>query len=217
MAKQLYVKKPLSVSDQITLIQSRGLVVPDTAKAERYLANISYYRLSGYMYPFLDDPVQHKFKAGTAFEDVVNLYKADRELRLLVFAAMEKIEIAVRAQLIDRYCVSSGDPFWYEKPACFKNPQEHRELLQNIKTSINRSTDTFVGHFYSVYSNPNPPSWITFEVLQMGQLSILYSKLAPSPEKKAVAAYFGVMEPVLISWLHSLVYVRKELIAQYFY
>jgi hypothetical protein len=34
-------------------------------------------------------------------------------------------------------------------------------------------------------------------------------KLAPSPEKKAVAVYFGVMEPVLVSWLHSLVYVRN--------
>jgi abortive infection bacteriophage resistance protein len=113
------------------------------------------------------------FKAGTTFDDVTSLYKADRELRLLVFATMEKIEIAVRAQLIDHYCVATGDPFWYEKPAYFKNAQEHRNLMQNIKASINRSTDTFVNHFYSIYSNPNPPAWITFEVLQMGQLSIV--------------------------------------------
>ncbi|GHV18379.1 hypothetical protein FACS189493_7740 [Spirochaetia bacterium] len=205
MAKQRYVKKPLSVSDQIVLLQSRGLTVPDTVKAERYLTTISYYRLSGYMYLFLDDPVRHLFRAGTTFNDVANLYKADRALRLLVFAALEKIEIAVRAQLINHYCIATSDPFWYENPAYFKSSPEHSDLMHNIRASIHRSTDTFVAPFYDVYSNPNPPAWITFEVLQMGQLSILYSNLASSPEKKAVAAYFGVMEPVLVSWLHSLV------------
>jgi len=51
MNKQPYIKPPLAVKDQINLLKKRGLQVPDEARAFRYLQNISYYRLSGYMYP----------------------------------------------------------------------------------------------------------------------------------------------------------------------
>jgi abortive infection bacteriophage resistance protein len=43
----------------------------------------------------------------------------------------------------------------------------------------------------------------------MGQFSILYSITAKSHSRKAVAGYFGVKEPVLTTWLHTLVYVRN--------
>ena len=39
--------------DLVTLLQSRGLIVNDPAKAERYIEYIGYYRLSAYMYPLL--------------------------------------------------------------------------------------------------------------------------------------------------------------------
>jgi abortive infection bacteriophage resistance protein len=60
--KKPYIKPTLSVQDQIKLLKNRGLEIPDEAKAERYLLNISYYRLSGYMYPFLKDKKQHLYK-----------------------------------------------------------------------------------------------------------------------------------------------------------
>ena len=44
---------------------------------------------------------------------------------------------------------------------------------------------------------------MTFEVMQMGQLSVLYEILAKSPTHKKIAAYFGVTETVLISWLYN--------------
>ena len=40
-----------SAYDLVRLLQSRGLTVTDTAKAESYLEYIGYYRLSAYMYP----------------------------------------------------------------------------------------------------------------------------------------------------------------------
>ena len=47
-----YKKKPLLYTQQIELLKSRGLVIPDETKAERYLNEISYYRLSAYSIPF---------------------------------------------------------------------------------------------------------------------------------------------------------------------
>jgi len=105
MTKQPFTKPPLSVQEQIELLKARGLRIPDEQRVARYLRNISYYRLSGYMYPFLTDTKRHRYKNGTTFEDILNLYRFDRELRILIFAAIEKIEIAFRAQIINHYSV----------------------------------------------------------------------------------------------------------------
>jgi abortive infection bacteriophage resistance protein len=209
MEKQLFTKPPLTVQEQIELLMSRGLNIHDKQRAARYLQNISYYRLSGYMYPFLADIKQHRYKNGATFEDILNLYRFDRELRLLVFAAIEKIEVAFRAQIINHYSVFGKDSFWYTNAVHFVDKVKHADFINSISVYINRSNDVFIKHFYDTYSDPYPPVWIIFEILSMGQLSILYSNTVKSPPRKAVADYFGVKETVLNTWLHTLVYVRN--------
>ncbi|MCB9448714.1 MAG: Abi family protein [Flavobacteriales bacterium] len=89
-----YKKPPLSVTDQLFLLKSRGLCIADQSRAEHYLSNISYYRLRAYMVPFqVVDDHNHKFTPGITFDHVLDLYVFDRELRLLVFDAIERIEV----------------------------------------------------------------------------------------------------------------------------
>jgi len=209
MEKQTYTKSPLSVQEQINLLKSRGLQIPDELRATRYLQNISYYRLSGYMYPFLADTKQHIYETGTTFENILTLYRFDRELRLLIFSAIEKIEIALRSQIINQFSVTSHDPFWYTKSTYFADTVKHADFLNGLSAYIKRSNDTFIKHFYNTYSDTWPPVWIIFEVLSMGQFSILYSITAKSPDRKAIADYFGVKETVFSTWLHTLVYTRN--------
>ncbi len=47
-----YDKPPLTYTEQVELLKSRGMTVPDEKRTERLLANISYYRLSAYMLPY---------------------------------------------------------------------------------------------------------------------------------------------------------------------
>lgn len=47
-----YLKPPLTYEEQVKLLKSRGMIIPDEKRAERLLANISYYRLSAYMLPY---------------------------------------------------------------------------------------------------------------------------------------------------------------------
>jgi abortive infection bacteriophage resistance protein len=209
MGKQAYTKSPLGVQGQISLLKSRGLQISDELRATRYLQNIGYYRLSGYMYPFLADTKQHIYKIGTTFENILNLYRFDRELRLLVFSAIEKIEVSLRSQIVNQFSVTSQDPFWYTKTSYFADPVKHSAFLNSLSAYINRSNDVFIKHFFNTYSNPWPPVWIIFEILSMGQFSILYSILAKSPNRKAVADYFGIKETVFATWLHTLVYTRN--------
>ena len=43
-------------AELVTLLRSRGMYIEDELKAEDYLDNIGYYRLSAYMYPLLKTP-----------------------------------------------------------------------------------------------------------------------------------------------------------------
>ena len=54
------VKNATTLNEQITLLRNRGMAVDDRL-ARQWLSNISYYRLSGYSYPYrvlqpTDDP-----------------------------------------------------------------------------------------------------------------------------------------------------------------
>ena len=103
MSNRIPFPKPYtSAHDLVCLLQSRGLTVTDTAKAESYLEYIGYYRLSAYMYPLLQLPKeQHRYKPNTTFSQVMMLYRFDKKLRLLIFNEIEKIEVAVRSAIVN--------------------------------------------------------------------------------------------------------------------
>lgn len=90
-----FTKQFVSSARLVDLLRSRGLYIDDTGKAENYLENIGYYRLSAYMYPLLRNPkTEHLFKSGATFKKVMMLYRFDKKPRLLMFNEIEKIEIA---------------------------------------------------------------------------------------------------------------------------
>ena len=116
-----YLKTPISISEQIEKLKDRGLSFLDEKKAANYLSNISYYRLRAYTYPFQDnDNPDHPFVQKIDFEDIIELYVFDRRLRLLIFNAIEKIEIALRTQIIYHFSLAYG-AYWHLKPELCNN------------------------------------------------------------------------------------------------
>ena len=45
-----YTKKAMTLAQQIQTLQSRGLIIADTNKAEQALDDISHFRLTDYWY-----------------------------------------------------------------------------------------------------------------------------------------------------------------------
>lgn len=203
-----YSKQLISFTDQITLLKQRGMVLGNETKALHLLQNISYYRLSGYWYPLLADKQRHIFKPGSTFEAAYNIYKFDSELRKLIIAELEKIEVAVRTQTA--YILSTQyHAHWFEDSSLFSNPVRHTKVLAKIEEEYNRSDEEFITAFKAKYSDHFPPSWMTMEIASFGTLSILYGNLQPGRAKRSIAAYFGLPDTVFASWLHCIVYVRN--------
>jgi abortive infection bacteriophage resistance protein len=206
-----YPKPPLSIADQIVKLKQRGLTFGDERKAAHYLSNISYYRLRAYTYPFQDnsDP-NHTFIKEVSFENIIELYVFDRRLRLLVFNAIEKIEIALRTKIVYEFSLNNGS-HWHEDANMYRNNYYFNKNINSLYEEVDRSSETFIEHYKQTYTNPAyPPAWMTLEVITMGLLSKLYGNLQKGNEKKKVANEFGLSNPLILeSWMHAFAGLRN--------
>ena len=206
-----YSKPPLSFANQIEKLKQRGLKFNDEQKAAHYLSNISYYRLRAYTYPFQDnsDP-NHQFIKKISFEDIIELHVFDRRLRLLVFNAIEKIEIALRTKIIYEFSLLNGS-HWHEDANMYRNHYYFNKNINSLYEEVDRSSETFIEHYKQTYSTPTyPPAWMSLEVITMGLLSKLYGNLKKGNEKKKVANEFGLPNPfILESWMHAFAGLRN--------
>lgn len=198
-----YTKPAVTFPDQVSILKQRGLQFKDEAKAEHILSTISFYRLRAYTYPFQDNITpSHPFIIPVTFESIIELYKFDRKLRLIIFDAVEKMEVAIRTQIIYQFSLNYGS-HWQLEPSLYRDIPRFARHIQSLNEEIDRSDETFIKHYKTKYTQPTqPPSWMTLEVASMGLLSKLYQNLKDSPEKKAVASYFGLPNVVIMeNWL----------------
>ncbi|MFA6402890.1 MAG: Abi family protein [Salinivirgaceae bacterium] len=206
-----YNKPPISFQNQIAKLKSRGLNFDNEANAILCLSNISYYRLRAYTYPFQDncDP-NHPFNIQVTFEEIIELYKFDRKLCQLVFESLEKIEIAIRTQIIYQWALIHGS-HWQINPALYRDPVRFATQIATLQNEIGRSHETFIEHYKNKYTSPNePPSWMSLEVSSFGLISQLFSNLKKSPEKINVARHFGLNDiSILENWLHCFSNIRN--------
>jgi len=220
--KQNYCKPALTIDQQLDLLVARGLTIPDRDKARHYLNYIGYYRLSGYFLTFQQSTsgtVPHSFKKDITFKDVLDCYIFDRELRLLVMDAIERIEVAFRACISNTMSESHG-PHWFMNSTHFIPRFKHAELLDRIRRETFHSSvtsarnhprrESFIHHYYETYSHPDlPPSWMVVEVMSLGTLSSIYASLASRDMQKIICQPFGINHLVMESWLHTLTYLRN--------
>ena len=206
-----YTKPPLSIAQQIQTLKDRGLIITDESRAARYLSFISYYRFRAYTYPYQNNAdKQHPFKPNTTFDQILNTYLFDRKIRLLVFDAIERIEIAFRTQIIYHYSMKYGSQ-WYENSELFRKETLFKKDLRIIDKEVQRSYETFIKHYKKKYNQPSrPPAWMTLETASLGLLSKIYENLKLSDEKKLIAHTFQLKHPfILESWMHSLSVIRN--------
>lgn len=214
---EIYNKPALTYKQQITLLESRGLIVDNHNKAEVYLKEISYYRLSAYALPFQN--IKDVFNTNTRFDDMIDLYLFDKELRLIVFDVIERIEVAIRAQIIYQLSHKYGS-HWQDIPTVYSSAyttkrgitvdvfnETQKIIADNCKAHF---PEVFIKHYKTKYSSPsNPPSWMSVELLSMGQLSRIYAHLKSSDDKREIAKHFNLHHTIFHSWLHALTYTRN--------
>lgn len=224
-------QKPwLTVRNQLGLLNQRGLEINDEILALHYLETLGYYRLSGYFYPFrqFDASIQpagrkSQFAKGTQFSDIVQLYVFDKGLRLLAFDALERIEMAFRADvayvlgrrspnaheyaenLDAKFCGRSGK-FKNGKPT-YNQKSDHHAWLEKYDALVARSKNqACIKHNLETYGCL--PIWVAVEILDFGALSRLYSGLKYK-DRQEIANRYKTEPAILAKWFRSLNFIRN--------
>lgn len=161
------------------------------------------------------------YRAGTRIEDAAHLIDFDRERRLLVLEAVERIEIALRTQV--GHTIGRIGPFAHEASSTFLStfvetradsatheliPSRHDEWLARVKERRDSSDEAFVAHFREKYDD-RMPVWALTEILELGHLSRLYAGLRNDLATEIATAFGVPTKKLMASWIATVNYVRN--------
>lgn len=205
-----YSKQPTTIKQQIHQLQTEGMVISDTAKAEQVLECIAYYRLRAYWIIFEVSNNPRRFKPNTKFEDVLNLYLFDEVLRNLVFNAITTIEISLRATFSNLTVIFNNSHFYLESKY-FKRVGVYIESLHKVKRTVEKNKDElFIAHYLKNYKYPElPPVWSIAEILTIGELYYWITNLNDNELDKIAKKYGFFNRDVFSSALERLSIIRN--------
>ncbi|URN40687.1 Abi family protein [Peptoniphilus genitalis] len=197
---------PIDVSKQIENLISLGLEIEDKNYAESLLNRVFYYRLiKAYSITLKEDG---KYIDGTTFENIVDLYLFDMELRHILFSLIEYIEVYLRAVITNYFSLKYGN-FGYKDISNYKKKNFQKSTLKELEREIKRNKKSpFIHNFKENYEGGKIPFYVAIEVASFGTLSKLYKNME-NEDKKEIAKEFEVDYIYLESWIENLSYVRN--------
>lgn len=206
----IYSNPTLNIASIVERLKANGLGIADEPEALRKLGIVSYFRFAAYLRPMEEDKETHRFKPGSTFENAFALYEFDTKLRQHIFAAIQEIEIALRAKIIQHFSLAYG-PFWFMDSSLSANERLFAQNLAAIDRELERSKEDFIKEHFQKYTKPAfPPAWKTLELASFGTLSKLYYNFSDKKIKKTVAHDFNLPNhEMLESWMRSVATLRN--------
>lgn len=189
---------------------SRGLFVEDRSFAYNVLSNVNYYYLEGYWYSFYNkSKPDHQFYDDVCFSQVVRYFEFDNDLRMLLFAAISRIELSFRTRFIYELAKEYGAFPFKKENFNFKAESLWTKSYEKLLDDINHSKEEYIRHYQNTYEEEIPPIWIMGELMTFGELSTWYDKFILSPIRKRISLFYGLQPEVLTSWLRVLSSIRN--------
>ena len=199
-------KNPATISEQIAKLRERGCIIRDEAYARKTLKYINYYRLSNYFVPFRE--AKNRYEKGTTFEKIMQVYEFDRKLRSILIAALEEIEIALRASVSNFHALKYG-ALGYLNAASFDHKHNHHSFVSKVKHLIDSNEDrAFVQHYNKKYGGEFP-LWVAMELFSFGTLAFFYKDMVAADKKKLAGDYYNCSSSELDNWIFCLNELRN--------
>lgn len=203
MNKRIFSKPAKSAEDLITFLKRRGLLIANQDDASHAISYIGYYHLKIYMRA-LELPEKKIFRDGTTFEQIVDIYEFDRRLRLICLDAVERIEVALRAHIINIMGIHGGPHFYYEEKFF-----ETKSAVTAARKLGENGKHLSITHYRKEYHDPSlPPIWSLMEASTFGEISRMYADLEPI-YREQIAGGFNLDEKVCVSWFRTVATLRN--------
>lgn len=220
-----YSKPFRTIDQQLELLKSRGMVVPDETSAKSALRSLGYYNLSGYWYPLREidstasDPSRlSTFRPGVSFDHAMALYAFDKSLRSCLLDRIELVEQTLKVAIAleigqhhkDAHRIAGFFDRQFTTPRPGETDARHATWLAKLDEDVQErgAQWDFIRHFVSKY-DPPVPIWIAIEIWDFGQAVRLFGGLKRHHQDN-IANRFGVSGSATFrSWLKSINMVRN--------
>ncbi|MGV3030508.1 Abi family protein [Streptococcus suis] len=225
----LFLVRPFkTTTEQLEILHSRKLNLTNYQKNKQYLLSNNYYSvINGYSRYFW--VTTNRYISGTNFDDIVNLYFTDREIRFVLLKAILKAEKHLKS--ITAYTISEIykiNPLGYLNNNFYMYNSNNTQQTRDVNYLTNRFRKIINKHSRLRGNNPiknhlnnhgGVPFWVMVEYLTFGELKLVirylpaiqntiakrhYSFIA---EKMPISAYFTATE--LLSFIENIFEVRN--------
>lgn len=198
-----------TVEQQLDILRSRGLSITDDTKAKDFLLHNNYYRVSGYSLTLRKNDV---FSKSATFQNIIDIYQFDHELRHIILEYMEIIEVRMKSVYAYEFTKVHG-PIGYLDNTHFTNKAKHKEIIDkaNQQKTQRLPHEAYLKHFVNDLGQAIP-LWAYVDLLTISDTSFLYSISEPNI-KKEVANTFGLKmskgPEILGQHMHSMTIIRN--------
>lgn len=183
-----------TIQEQISILESKGLIIDDYLFTEDILIRENYFFISGYRHLFLRSPKDRNFIKGTTFRELYALFNFDRQVRNIVFKNLLIIENNLKSiisyQLSKKYGFREKD---YLRPENFtKVPDKQRQLNDTLKKMkrqirVNGAQHSATSHYLNNYGYI--PLWVVVKVLSFGIVGELYTVMKREDQEEIANIY----------------------------
>ena len=197
-----------TLDEQIAILKSRGLSIPHEAAAKQFLYQNNYYRVSGYSLTLRKHDV---FTKSATFQNIIDIYDFDHELRHILLKYIEIIEVAVKSIYAYEFTKVHGAT-GYLDASNFLDPTRHATILANAEAQKTKRLphEAYLKHFVEELKQ-DVPLWAYVDLLTISDISFLYS-ISKESIKTEVAKALGITKqgPYLVGrFMHSMTIIRN--------
>ena len=150
-------------------------------------------------------------KREISFDELVDIFYKDRELRNAMFSIIDVIETHLKT--ISAELLTKKDPFFYKN-----NPESYFEeryiktikdiIEESIKKNIINSTEEHIAYYKKYAEFPYLPFWSMIKYLSLGEVYTLYSGLN-SFLQASICRNYKMSPSIFGIWLRDLSLVRN--------
>lgn len=210
----------LSDEELIELFENKNIIINDKNLAITKLKTIGYYRLKTFAKPFetIDNSGNVVYEEKTKFDDIVKRYYQDKNLRIFVLHAIEKIEVSLK-NIVSQVLAKNFGYYgylnfnnWQKRNASNKNfKYEQLQEQSNFKKSIlkQQKRDNFYKFSTNNVNDEGLPNvWIGINLLTFGDVVRIVSTMKKSCLRE-ISSFYNCTTRELISWLKCLNLIRN--------
>lgn len=183
------MSKPFKTLDeQISILKSRGLIIPDEEAAKLSLLCNNYYNVINYYSKFFMVGGTDNYLPDVSFNEILSVYYFDKEIKSIFLKATIDIEKCLKSMIAYYFSGAHSEDYSYlnvNNFDCSKITKTvnlisgiSKTIAQKEREKIDNSVKHYLNHHFNV------PLWVIMNYLSFGQVVQFYELMKQSDQNK---------------------------------